>query len=198
MIASIDAARHGISSQNGIPTARMDAGTDQAGRPSHVTIHLVEGPSHFDRAGIYNDPKDGKGYPDNDERFIFFQRAALELLQRAGFRPDVIHCHDHQTALIPAYLKMGYDRDKFFAGAATVFTQILVAQRREVFEVSNRRGVRLTCADKDIDDGLGCQTGDRGAAEVLEGSSHAAQGFLNVVGFLLEKPWPARVVGNDF
>ena len=120
--ASIDAARHGIRTKDGVTSAQLEAGTNQTGKKAGLTVYLVEGPSHFDRAGIYNDPKDGKGYPDNDERFIFFQRAALELLRKVSFRPDVIHCHDHQTALIPAYLRMGYDRERYFNMSATLFT----------------------------------------------------------------------------
>ena len=113
---SIDAARHGIKpGPGGAPMAEL-AGP----RGAKVTVHLIENEKHFGRPGIYNDPSDGRGYPDNAERFIFFQKATLALLKDLGFKPDVIHCHDHQTALIPAYLRM--TSDPFFSGTGTLFT----------------------------------------------------------------------------
>ena len=47
----------------------------------------------------------GEGYPDNLERFTFLSRGALELCKALGFIPDVIHCNDWQTALVPVYLE---------------------------------------------------------------------------------------------
>ena len=119
---SIDAARHGIKpGPGGAPVAVFAArGSANGPRGAKVTVHLIENEKHFGRTGIYNDPKDARGYPDNAERFIFFQKAALALLKEIGFKPDVIHCHDHQTALIPAYLLMM--KDSFFSGTGTLFT----------------------------------------------------------------------------
>jgi starch synthase len=48
------------------------------------------------------------GYSDDAERFAFFSKAALEFLMRAGKRPDVIHCHDWQTGLVPVLLYEQY------------------------------------------------------------------------------------------
>ena len=115
---SIDATRHKIvKGPGGAPMTEIVSGGKGATR---VPVHLIESPLHFGRPGIYNDPKDGKGYPDNAGRFIFFQRAALRLLKEIGFAPDAIHCHDHQTALIPAWLRM--TDDPHFAGTGTLFT----------------------------------------------------------------------------
>ncbi len=55
-------------------------------------------------------------------KFAFFSRAVLASLPVAGFCPDVIHCHDWQTALIPVYLDAFYRNDAFFAGTKTVLT----------------------------------------------------------------------------
>ncbi|CAN5664071.1 glycogen synthase GlgA [soil metagenome] len=76
-------------------------GTEMPG--SQVPVYLVEQPGYFDRPGIYGE--EGADYPDNCERFVFFQRAALLAIDRLGLRPDVLHCHDWHTGLIPLYLE---------------------------------------------------------------------------------------------
>ena len=77
---SIDAARHEIvDGPAGVPTAEI---VPEGKNVPHVRVHLVESARYFGRPGIYNDPKDGMGYPDNAERFIHFQRAALALIEQ--------------------------------------------------------------------------------------------------------------------
>ena len=56
------------------------------------------------------------------ERFAYFSKAVLSALPLIGFRPDIIHCHDWQTALIPVYLNTFFQGDMFFRGIRTVFT----------------------------------------------------------------------------
>jgi len=113
----VETAGHKVKDTPGGPIIELPAG---AGSDARVVVHLIESDRYFGRPGIYNDPKDGKGYADNAERFIFFQRQALGLLKKIGFVPDAIHCHDHQTALIPAWLRT--HEDPFFEGTATLFT----------------------------------------------------------------------------
>lgn len=62
---------------------------------------VVSIPGRFDRAGIYLDPESGYGYWDEFERFLSFQLAVLEWVSSWKELPDVVHCHDHHTALIP-------------------------------------------------------------------------------------------------
>ncbi len=54
----------------------------------------------------------GEDYPDNHERFAAFSFAALELIKRSATPPDIIHCHDWQTALVPIYLRTLYRDDR--------------------------------------------------------------------------------------
>lgn len=61
-------------------------------------------------------------YPDNAIRFIFFSRAVLEVCLAMRIKPDVIHCNDWQTALIPLYLKTIYKDKTCFAETSTLFT----------------------------------------------------------------------------
>jgi starch synthase len=73
---------------------------------SDVTVYFVDQKDYYDREGLYQE--DGKDYRDNCERFVFFCRAALELIDLLDLKTDLVHCNDWQTALIPAYLKTLY------------------------------------------------------------------------------------------
>ncbi len=80
-----------------------------------IPVYMLANEHYFDREGIY-------GYEDDGERFIFFCRAALEALKRLDWQPDIIHCHDWHTGVIPNWLKTIYKSDPFFAQTASVFT----------------------------------------------------------------------------
>jgi starch synthase len=88
--------------------------------PEKVPVYFIKKDPYYDREGLYV-TREGD-YPDNAERFVFFSRAAVELSKAIGFRADVIHCNDWQTALIPVYLKTLYRNDPFFSDTATVYT----------------------------------------------------------------------------
>lgn len=85
-----------------------------------VIVFFIGSRKYFDRPELYR-TKNGE-YPDNDERFILFCRAVLEGCKFVGFRPDIIHCHDWQTGLIPAYLKTVYKLDAFYTRTRSLFT----------------------------------------------------------------------------
>lgn len=85
-----------------------------------LPVYFIGNKKYFDRPGFYRTAE--KDFEDNDERFIFFSRAVLEFCKLVDFRPDLIHSHDWQTALIPAYLKTLYRTDAFFRHTATVFS----------------------------------------------------------------------------
>ena len=85
-----------------------------------VPVYLVGQSDYFDRDGVYGDA--GGQFHDNAERFIFFNRAVLETCQALDFQPDIIHCNDWPTGLIPCYLKMISGGDPFFAHTRSVFS----------------------------------------------------------------------------
>jgi starch synthase len=87
-----------------------------------VQVYFLDNSKYFGRDGTYQSPAGQKDYKDNDERFIFFARGVLETLKRLGWQPDIIHCNDWQTGLIPAYLKTLYAEDPFFKSVKTAFT----------------------------------------------------------------------------
>lgn len=88
-----------------------------------VQIYFLDNQEYFgSRNGLYVDPITGKDYPDNDERFILLNRAVMELIIKLGWIPDVIHCNDWQTGLIPAYIKTIYKDQEGFDQFKTLFT----------------------------------------------------------------------------
>lgn len=89
---------------------------------SDVTVYFVENDYFFGRPGVYNDPQTKEGYKDNAERFVFYSRAAMELVKQLEWKPDVIHLNDQHTALIAAYLKRMYSKDDHFSKVKTVFS----------------------------------------------------------------------------
>ena len=84
-----------------------------------VTFYIVFCPPLFDRNGLYG--VGGQDFPDNAIRFAVFSRAALGIARNV-FRPDIIHCHDWQSALLPVYLKRTFQGDPTYLGARTLFT----------------------------------------------------------------------------
>ncbi|MBA4250312.1 MAG: glycogen synthase GlgA [Chlorobiaceae bacterium] len=88
-----------------------------------VQIYFLDNQDYYgSRKSLYSDPLTGVDYKDNDERYILMARAVFELIQRLGWTPDVIHCNDWQSALIPAYLKTLYSADSFFHPFKTLLT----------------------------------------------------------------------------
>ena len=89
------------------------------GKRSGVQFYFIDYPPFFDRDGLYGTPLGD--YHDNAERFAMFSRSILEATKVLG-APDILHCHDWQTALIPILLKTLYDEDPAFASTPCVFT----------------------------------------------------------------------------
>ncbi len=83
-------------------------------------IYLIDNPKYFLRENIYGTPTGN--YLDNDERFVFFSRAALEFLRQSGQPADILHCHSWPTALVPVFLKSHYKNDPVLKSAASVLT----------------------------------------------------------------------------
>jgi starch synthase len=87
---------------------------------SGVKVYVIDQPRYFDRDGLYG--TSGIDYDDNCERFVFFNRAVLEALDPLGLRPDIIHCNDWQTGLIPVYLKTLYLHHDAVASTGSLLT----------------------------------------------------------------------------
>jgi starch synthase len=72
-----------------------------------VTYYLIDNEKYFKRDGLY-------GFYDDAERFAFFDRAVLDMLKEIDWQPDLIHCNDWQTGMIPVLLKFEYKRNDMF------------------------------------------------------------------------------------
>ncbi|MCX8174439.1 MAG: glycogen synthase GlgA [Thermoplasmata archaeon] len=80
-----------------------------------VKAYLVDCYRYFERSSLY-------GQPDDAKRFAFFARAVIEFLKRYEWKPDIIHCNDWQTGIIPAYLRVVEKEKEDLAKIRTVFT----------------------------------------------------------------------------
>ncbi len=86
---------------------------------SEVSVYFIRQDDYFDRDGIYGEG--GADYEDNCERFVFFSRAVLKLIEQVPLDVDLLHTHDWTTGLIPAYLKIEGDSERL-ARIATLMT----------------------------------------------------------------------------
>ena len=89
---------------------------------SKVQVYFIDYKPFYFREGIDNNPKSGVAYSDNDKRFILFSKVVLKTLIKLQWQPDVIHCNDWQSGLIPVFLKTVYKEDPFFSKTFSLFT----------------------------------------------------------------------------
>lgn len=86
----------------------------------NIKVYFIEDDPYFNRDGLYGD-KTGD-YKDNLDRFSYYSKRVLDLLNEINFKADIIHCHDWQSALIPVYLKTLYIGNPFYENTRTIFT----------------------------------------------------------------------------
>ncbi len=104
-------------------TIRVPVGdTVVAGRiySDQSSAYFIRCDEFFDRPELYGTPQGD--YSDNASRFVFFSRGVLEACKALNLSPDIIHCNDWQTGLVPLYLKTLYKGDAFFRKTATFFS----------------------------------------------------------------------------
>jgi starch synthase len=93
------------------------------GNKTKVQLYFFDNQKYFgSRKGLYQDINTKKDYPDNHERFILYAKGIMEMLKKLGWTPDIIHCNDWQTGLIPAYLKTVYSDLEILKDTKVVFT----------------------------------------------------------------------------
>lgn len=86
-----------------------------------LQVYFLDNEDYFHRKSVFFDKEDNF-YEDNDERAIFFCKGVLETVKKLGWSPDIIHCNDWMTSLIPLYVKTTYKNDPIYKEAKTVFT----------------------------------------------------------------------------
>ncbi|MBA5851707.1 glycogen synthase GlgA [Clostridium sp. cel8] len=80
-----------------------------------IIYYFIDNEYYFKRDKLY-------GYYDDGERFAFFDRAVLNMLWEINYKPDIIHCNDWQTGMIPTLYKIEYKQDSFYQGIKFLFS----------------------------------------------------------------------------
>lgn len=125
LYGSIDRKQYGIEKTEHVVSVPVGYWTEYAEvwkgylPDTEVPIYFLRSAEYFDREGIYGYHE---GFEDNDRRYLFFSRAAIETSKVLGFQPDVIHSHDYHTAPCMPMLATKYRHDPFFAHTAGVLT----------------------------------------------------------------------------
>lgn len=83
---------------------------------SDILVIFIDCPYYFNRESIYTDDI------DEDERFILFCKSVIEVMRLENYSPDIIHCNDWQTGLIPLYIKDNYKGETIFSKTKTMFS----------------------------------------------------------------------------
>ncbi len=86
-----------------------------------LQVYFIDTEDYFQRKFVFTN-KEEEFYVDNDERSIFFCKGALETVKRLGWSPDIVHCNDWVTALIPLYIKTTYKNDPIFENSKVIFS----------------------------------------------------------------------------
>ncbi|MDR4509858.1 MAG: glycogen synthase GlgA [Candidatus Brocadiaceae bacterium] len=89
---------------------------------TQVPVYFLENEQYFDRTGLYTYPGTTREYEDNCERFIYFTKGVLEVIEKLGMYPEIVHCNDWHTGLVPVYLKTTYAGKECFKHTKTIMT----------------------------------------------------------------------------
>jgi starch synthase len=160
MYSSIDYSKGEFHSVDYLRDLRLDFGGETISfsvvttqlPESDVDVYMIHCPRLYHRGSIYTD--------DNDEylRFAFLSRAAIECCQRMGWAPDIFHCNDWQSSLIPLYLRTVYNWDRLFWHSKTVLTIHNIAYQggfpANVLDHIGLGGDRDKLAREDLDAGI--------------------------------------------
>jgi len=123
--SAINAAKHGLKRHVEAMGVWMGGGEEwcavDVADNRGVPTYFIECNKYFERFGLYHDAN-YSDYQDNPRRFAFLARAGLQLCHDLGFKPDIVHVHDWQSALAAAYLKVWHWNDKILGGAASVLS----------------------------------------------------------------------------
>jgi len=88
---------------------------------ARMQVYFIDNEDLFQRKFYLND-KEGNFFKDNDERMIFFNKGAVEILLKLGWMPDIIHCHGWMTSLIPLLARTKYNNEPAFSKSKIFYT----------------------------------------------------------------------------
>ncbi|WKK66241.1 glycogen/starch synthase [Lutimonas zeaxanthinifaciens] len=84
-----------------------------------MQVYFIDNEEYFRRKAVFTD-EEGKLFPDNDERAIFFAKGVVETVKKLNWSPDIIHIHGWMASLLPLYLREYYKNDPLFADSKIV------------------------------------------------------------------------------
>lgn len=126
-----------------------------------VKYYLVDNEYYFKRDGIY-------GFYDDAERYSFFSKAVLETIKHIDFKPDIVHCNDWQTALVPVYYNLYYKYVPGYEQIKTVFTIHNIQYQGKYGYETMTDVMDIPPSAKSILDYDGCANMMKGAIEVSD------------------------------
>ena len=88
---------------------------------ARMQIYFIDNDDYFQRKFTLTD-KNGKFYPDNDERAIFYSRGVIETVKKLGWAPDIVHCHGWMTSLVPIYIKKAFKDNPLFSDSKIIYS----------------------------------------------------------------------------
>lgn len=174
---SIDAERHGLQlyfSQLGVWMGdTLEWCSVYQTYNEGVPVFFIEFRQYFDRWGLYHD-ENYNDYADNPRRFAFLTRAGLQLCKDIQYDPHIVHVHDWQTALAPAYLKVWHWNDPNLGNTASMLTIHNIAYQG-IYSASHMNYLGLQWDNFTSD-----RLEDHGEINFLKGGIHYAD-MLNTV-----------------
>ncbi|OUW20415.1 MAG: hypothetical protein CBD21_04265 [bacterium TMED161] len=118
---------------------------------SRVQIYFTESEKHFKPLmELLYKSKNGRFYKDNDLKFSFFCKVALETIKRLFWQPDIIVCNDWQMSMLPILLKKIYKNDEYYKNIKTVFFLHSIDENR-VYSSESYKYVGLDEGSSEID-----------------------------------------------
>ena len=122
----------GTGTLNPGSSLQMDYAIRQTFTSDGVEVWMLDYRRYYERTSIYGD--NNQAYWDNGERFAFLASAALDAAKVLNFSPDIVHCNDWHTAMIPVYMKINYKDDPFFKNTKNFFSIHNIAYQGQWFD----------------------------------------------------------------
>ncbi|MCD7775385.1 MAG: glycogen synthase GlgA [Clostridiales bacterium] len=143
-------------------------------RRDGVVYYFIDNQYYFKRDSIY-------GHYDDAERFAFFSRAVLEIIPIIDFKPDIIHCNDWQTALVPVYYSAIYAQKQGYENIKTVFTIHNIQYQGKYGMELLENVVGLSWYDRGIVEYDGCINYMKGAIETANKVTTVSPTYANEI-----------------
>lgn len=86
-----------------------------------LQVYFLDNDTYFERKALFLNPETNEHYKDNDQRLVFYNKGVLETVMKLGWQPDIIHCHDWPSGLIPLLVKEKYKDVDIFKNSKIVY-----------------------------------------------------------------------------